>query len=146
MSEAERKSEHTPVSYTSEELIGAARFCFADPKYHNCFGCPLEHKPCDNLERLLANRLELCEFALCAQEQNEPLTLRGYDIERLELVAELMKQRQITPDDLKKCVGNFAHALKMVMEVVEKQTAEALQAVSDASEPTHAPEKGTDHE
>jgi len=77
MSEAERKSEHTPVSYTSEELIGAARFCFADPKYYNCFGCPLEHKPCDNLERLLANRLELCEAALRAQEQNDPLTLTG---------------------------------------------------------------------
>ena len=79
-----------------------------------------------------------------SRQENEPLTLRGYDIERLELVAELMKQRQITPDDLKKCVGNFAHALKMVMEVVEKQTAEALQAVSDAREPEHAPEKGAD--
>lgn len=61
----------------------------------------------------------------------KPIMLRGYDVEHLELVAELMRQHDITPDDLKKCVDNFENALKLVMEV---QAAKAIEVLS-----AHAP-------
>ena len=51
-------NEPTTGEYTPDELIGAVRWCWINHENSGCYGCPLEHKPCDGLENALADCLE----------------------------------------------------------------------------------------
>ena len=131
MSEADRKCE-----LSADELVLALQIC-NNRKGERCSSCPAFTKfgyprTCKRTVDLrvaeLYKRLETERAALHAQEQSEPLTLCEYEVEELRLVAELMRKHEISPDDLKKCVGNFAHALKMVMEVQDAKLRDVLNA------------------
>jgi hypothetical protein len=71
---------------------------------------------------LAADRLQ--QFVNYAEVVKQKRTLEGYDIERLRLIATLLEQQSITPEDLRKLVDNLVFATEKVMEINIK----ALQA------------------
>lgn len=56
-------------------------------------------------------------------------TIMGYTIEDLIMVAEMMKQVGVTPDDLKNYTDAFAQGVVAMQHMVEESFSEALELV-----------------
>ncbi|MPM27687.1 hypothetical protein SDC9_74200 [bioreactor metagenome] len=69
--------------------------------------------------RLLeAERLQ--QYINYAEAVKQKKTFEGYDIERLKLVATLLEQQSITPEDLRKLVDNLVFAMETVVIIATK--------------------------
>lgn len=101
------RNEPTTAEYTPDELIGAVRWCWVNHETSGCYGCPLEHKPCDGLEEALANcveRLNRENVDLCIDCGEMTITIEQLERDNAALTARAENAEAERDAELSKAV------------------------------------------
>lgn len=106
------KVDSLPEDATTEQIIERLRADVAHEK-QTLLAMGVVHT--GDARLLAADRLQ--QYLNYVEAVNQRRTYEGYDVEQMRLIAMLLRQQSITPEDLRKLVDNIVFATEKVMAI-----------------------------